>query len=113
MQQSLAATAVGIVIGYIAVQTGSIIPCMLFHMTYNGLMFATQHWPDLIEKWPALAKLFRERASGSLLYGWPVIIVGAVGAAVLLLWLRRLPYQATREEQISDARSRQAQQPAI
>ena len=30
IQQSLAAAALGVVIGYIAVQTGSLVPCMLF-----------------------------------------------------------------------------------
>lgn len=113
VQQSLSAAAIGMVIGYVAVQTGSIIPCMLFHMTYNGLMFATQYWPSLIERQPALAKLFREPGSNQLLYSWPVIVAGLAGATLLLLWLRRLPYQATREEQISDARSRQAQQAAM
>ena len=37
IQQSLAATVLGLVIGYVAVQTGSLIPCILFHFTYNGL----------------------------------------------------------------------------
>src|SRR4029079_18574113 len=47
IQQSLSATALGLVIGYVAVQTGSLIPGMLFHLTYNSLMFVG---PSLMEK---------------------------------------------------------------
>ena len=43
IQQSLSAAVLGMVIGYIAVQTGSLVPCMLFHVTYNALMFVGRH----------------------------------------------------------------------
>ena len=36
LQQSLAAIVVGVVLGFLAIQTSSLVPCMLFHMTYNG-----------------------------------------------------------------------------
>ncbi len=111
VQQSLSAAALGMVIGYVAVQTGSIVPCMLFHATYNGLMFATQLWPQLVQQRPGLAALVQEPAPGQILYNWPVVAVCAAGAMVLLLWLHRLPYQATREEQLSDARARQPHHP--
>ena len=111
IQQSLSAAALGLVIGYVAVQTGSLVPCMLFHITYNGLMFATQLWPPLVQQRPGLAALVQEPAPGQILYTWPVVVVCAAGAMVLLMWLHRLPYQATREEQISDARSRQPHHP--
>ena len=52
VQQSMSAVALGMVLGYIAVQTGSIIPCMLFHMSYNALGLSTETWPQLVEKWP-------------------------------------------------------------
>ena len=55
IQQSLSAAALGIVIGYIAVQTGSLIPCMLFHVTYNGAhVFGTalcRHLPSNTRAW--------------------------------------------------------------
>jgi sodium transport system permease protein len=111
IQQSLSAAALGTVIGYIAVQTGSIIPCMLFHVTYNALMFATPFWPEFAQDHPQLDYLFREVAPGQILFNWPVIAVCTGGAIVLLAWFHRLPYQATREEQISDARARQPHHP--
>jgi sodium transport system permease protein len=111
IQQSLTAAVIGMVIGYIAVQTGSLVPCMLFHATYNGLIFATQFWPGLAQQRPAIGKLFYETAPGEIVFNWPVTLLCLVAAMVPLLWLRRLPYQATREEQISDARARQPHHP--
>jgi sodium transport system permease protein len=107
IQQSLAAATVGVLIGYVAVQTGSLVPCILFHATYNGLMFATAWLSDVSRDWPEWAVPFRQLAPGELVYRWPVVIVGGAAALLLLRWLHRLPYQATREEQINEARARQ------
>ena len=46
-----------------------------------------------------------------IVYIWPVTVLGGVIAATLLWWFHRLPYQATREEEISSARALQAQHP--
>ena len=114
VQQSLSAAALGLVIGYIAVQTGSLIPCILFHVTYNGLAFATSFWPNSSQQLAGAGRTYStKRSPDQILFGWPVVVVCLAAAMLPLLWLRRLPYQATREEQISDARSRQAQQAAI
>jgi sodium transport system permease protein len=107
IQQSLAATAVGVVIGYLAVQSGSLIPCILFHLVYNGLMLTSERLPEWVEAWPALRSLVHEPAPGQYAYAWYVVAAGAVAAAALLAWFHRLPYQATKEEQLSDARARQ------
>ncbi len=111
VQQSLSAAILGMVIGYVAVQTGSLIPCMLFHVTWNTLGFTTESLPRLIEQRPMLGNLVNEFAPGQYLFTWPVMIGCLIPAAFLLLWLHRLPYQATREEQISDARARQPHHP--
>jgi len=111
LQQSLSAAAVGFALGYIAVQTGSLVPCMLFHLTYNCAMFATLKLPELAEKQPELNMLYRQLAPGEIIYTWPVVALCGVAALVPLVWLYRLPYQATKEEQLSDARSRQPQHP--
>jgi sodium transport system permease protein len=111
IQQSISAAVLGVVIGYIAVQTGSLLPCMLFHVTYNALMFASPNLPQLAEQRPGLSALFRETGPGHILYNWPVLVVCAVVAILPFAWLHRLRYQATREEQISDARARQPHHP--
>jgi sodium transport system permease protein len=107
IQQSLAAATVGVVLGYVAVQTGSLVPCMLFHLTYNGLMFGTAWLVDVSRDWPSWAAPFHQPSPDAIVYHWPVVAICALGALVPLVWLHRLPYQATREEQIHEARSRQ------
>jgi sodium transport system permease protein len=111
LQQSLGAVALGMVIGYLAVQTGSLVPCILFHLTYNALMLATVKLPELVEGWPQWAVPFRELAPGDIVYYWPVVAACGVAALVPLVWLHRLPYQATKEERLSDARARQPHHP--
>jgi sodium transport system permease protein len=112
IQQSLAATCVGVVIGYLAVQTGSLVPCMLFHLTYNALMFGAATWlVDATRGWPSWAIPFDQPSPSELVYKWPVVAVCGLVALVPLLWFHRLPYQATREEQINEARARQSHHP--
>lgn len=111
LQQSLSAAALGMVIGYLAVQTGTIVPCMLLHATYNAIMFSMQLWPAAAERYPTLGKLIYQPEPDQILYQWPIQALCVAGVAALLWWLHRLPYQATREEQISDARSRQPHHP--
>jgi len=111
LQQSLAAVALGIVLGYVAVQTGSLIPCALFHLTYNLVMLGSPLLLNFAGTRTGLKWLFQDAGPDKLLYQWPVVAVCSAGAAVLLVWLHRLPYQATREEQISDARARQPHHP--
>jgi sodium transport system permease protein len=111
LQQSLSAVALGLVIGYIAVQSGSLVPCILFHMTYNALMLASLKLPELTEGWPDWALPLKESAPGEIVYRWPVVAACGAASLALLWWLHRLPYQATKEEQLSDARARQPHHP--
>ena len=41
LQQSLIASLVGVVLGYLAVQSGSILPGMVFHLCHNALASST------------------------------------------------------------------------
>lgn len=109
IQQSIGAAAVGLIIGYLAVQTGSLLPCILFHMTYNGLMLLSTQWLGYLERSPTLGMLSREVEPGQFTYHWGLLVVCAAMGMALLAWLHRLPYQATREERISDARARQGE----
>lgn len=98
LQQSLPAFALGIVLGYIAVQTQSIFACMLFHAIYNALtvIFAT---------------LLNQLATGSSWWNWimtaesesfhyrpATTALAATLSLLLLLCLHRLPHRATTEE---------------
>ena len=51
LQQSLSACVVGIVIGYIAVKTGSLLPGVLYHLAHNGLSVALGRvTPEVLER---------------------------------------------------------------
>jgi hypothetical protein len=58
-----------------------------------------------------LARFTPQHTTAVLPYSWPVFAVALVGVILLLLWLHRLPYHATPEEQIGDARARQQHHP--
>ena len=106
LQQQLAATAVGMVLGYLAVQTGSLLVCMVFHAIYNGLAIVIMQ--------------VSEQASGGsvgVLQSWIfsgkehfqpwVLVVSALGTVAILSWLHRLPYHRSKEEHLQEARDRQ------
>jgi sodium transport system permease protein len=109
VQQSLAAAALGVVIGYVAVQSTSLVPAMLFHATYNGLMLGLALIPQqierLAERWPGAAEYIFEQGEAGLTYRTPVVVLAALISAGLLAWFHRLPYLATKEEKLSEARA--------
>jgi sodium transport system permease protein len=113
IQQSIAAAALGAVIGYVAVQSGSIVPCILFHLTYNSLMFTTLKLSELTDRFPQLASLIHQPTPDQIVYNWPVVAICSLAALVPLAWFQRLPYQATKEERLSEARARQAHHPLL
>jgi sodium transport system permease protein len=103
-QQSLLAFIMGLVIGYLAVQTGSLLPGVLFHMAHNALgLLSGQLKPELLDRSPALSWLVRDPAGEGPLYHWPVIALGAALGLAILLWFRRLPHARTREEALQEA----------
>ena len=113
LQQSLAAIIVGVVLGFLAIQTSSLVPCMLFHMTYNGLMFFSTQWNELttdtLTKSSVLQWVLTEIAPGQTGYSLPVVLVCTLLVGLLLYWLGRLPYEQTEEERLQQLRARQQQ----
>jgi sodium transport system permease protein len=117
VQQSIAAAALGTVIAYLAIQSGSLVPGMLFHASYNALMLGCsllpQHAAEVTARWPAARLLFVDSPTGEMQYRLPVAIVTGIAAVAVLIWFHRLPYQATKEETLSDARALQSQHLAV
>ena len=108
LQQSLTACVVGMVLGYLAVQTGSLLPSIAYHLTHNSLsMVMAICVPKLIEAYPGLSFLFSDGETGTL-YQWPAIAVGAVLALGILNWFRNLPYEHTKEESLQEALDHQS-----
>jgi sodium transport system permease protein len=107
-QQSLVAMLLGIIIGYIAVQSGSIFPCMLFHMVHNGMrismgVFSDYLTPELIERTPVLGWFVSNSEANGLTYDVPTLLLAALATAGIAYWFHRQPYAATQEEQLQQA----------
>jgi sodium transport system permease protein len=112
LQQSIMASMLGVLLGYIAVQTGSLLPCIFYHMAHNGLALLSTRLPEYFtpeayEQFPQLTLLVQREIDKSgaaeYSYGWPLVIAGAAIGGYLLTWLYRLPYAKTAEEQLQDA----------
>jgi sodium transport system permease protein len=108
-QQSLVAFALGLVLGFVAIQTGSILPAILFHITHNSLGLLLKDMPSrLADKGHWLHWLARDAAEGEPLYRWPVIVGSLAASAAILFWFHRQPYDRTREESLQEAIDRQS-----
>jgi sodium transport system permease protein len=105
LQQKISAAAVGLVIGLLAVQTGSLVPCMVFHAIFNSLTLITAKLAENIDlavkKYPVLERIVRTDNEG-LFQPWVMVACGA-GAISAIWWLHRLPYRRTDEEQLQEA----------
>lgn len=99
LQQSLSACAVGVILGYLAVQAGSILPCMLFHVTHNGLtILSSQITPGMLEDRPWLSWMFQSLGDGEHIYTTPVVAAGGLLSLLILMWFRTLNSEITPEE---------------
>ena len=104
LQQSLIAALLGVVIGYIAVQTGSIWPCMAFHVVHNSLLMSLGRLtPEMVDRWPLLDTLLSRGEDGDWSYRWETVVLGGVAAAALWLWFSRLNYAKSAEEELQAA----------
>ncbi|MHB8866214.1 MAG: CPBP family glutamic-type intramembrane protease, partial [Pirellulaceae bacterium] len=109
LQQSISATFVGLIIGYIVVQTGSLWPGIAFHLVYNSLALASlAERSSRFEEGGQWWQWFGEMQRETLSYHWPVIVIGAVLSAAILAWFHRLPHASTPEEELRDALSHQS-----
>ena len=106
LQQQIAAAAVGMVLGYLAVQTGSLLVCMVFHAVYNGLAVAVAQVSEQASSSAAHSYSSWIFSGKDQFQPW-VLVVSVAGTAAILWWLHRLPYQHNKEEQLQEARERQ------
>lgn len=108
LQQSVMACLTGVVLGFIAVQTGSLLPCIVYHFLHNALAITAATVDEhIIAAWPALEWFFVEAGEG-FAFRWWVAAAGSGMAILLLLWFARLPHQATREEELQKALDHQS-----
>ena len=85
-------------------QTGSILPCMLFHMLHNTLTLATsQIKPELLTQWPVLARIVAPNQEFGCVFHWPTVVVSGVATLLLLAFFARLPSCRSAEEELQEA----------
>ena len=113
LQQQLLACLLGVLIGYLAVQSGSIWPGVVFHLVHNTMAVAlTRITPELSARSPLLRYLAGSTHGDGMPYHWMVIVASGLSALVLLAWFHRLPYWKSAEEQQQEAIARALQEPA-
>ncbi|MDA1013613.1 MAG: ABC transporter permease [Planctomycetota bacterium] len=82
------ATLLGLVLGLFAVKSGSLVPCMVFHILFNSLqVLRSRVDPQVITDSDFLRFLVDVNRDGSFSYQWPTLILAALGALTGLLWL--------------------------
>ncbi len=95
LQQSIMACLVGVVIGYLAVQSNSIFPGMLFHAVNNSLAV-------IVGRWPLLGDLLA-RDAGHAVRFWILTAIGTLAAALVLYGFHRMPWRQSEEEERREA----------
>jgi len=110
LQQSLIAAALGVILGFVAVQTGSIVACMVFHIMHNSLMLlVTRYLPQRQDEWWA-NRVARFEPGGEFHYQVWVVAAGGLATILILMYLRQLPWKLTEEEGRQRALESQARQ---
>jgi sodium transport system permease protein len=111
LQQSMIACLIGTVLGYVAVQSGSLLPGVAFHLVHNTLgLAAARVTPAVFDRWPALVAVASPLDDGGYEFHWPIIIAGLIAAALLLAFFHRLPYPKSAEEAFQEAVERAGEQ---
>lgn len=104
LQQSLIACLLGTVLGFMAVQSGSILPGVIFHLVHNTLAVANSRiMPEMLPDSPVLEKLVTSADGGGCLFEWPLVVVGSLAAVLLLMWFGRLNSSKSQEETLTEA----------
>ena len=91
IQQTVITFVVGMLLGVIAVQTRSIIPCILFHMTHNSLaVLLSSAKGSVVENSAVLSQLLYTANGENYQYAIiPGILMSVVGV-MLMVWFIRL-----------------------
>ncbi len=112
LQQSVTAFVLGLLLGYLAVQTSSLLPCIAFHGIHNALQLAAATFltPALVEAHPGWRAIVEESSflPGSVVYRAPLVIGSILASGLLLYWFRTLPFTPTAEESLQEALDHQS-----
>ena len=87
LQQSIMASFVGVVLGIIAVQTGSLLPCIAYHLTHNSLPVLMSVFPTHSIDTTYMGYVLQTNATGGIEYTLAASIAMPVLGLGLLFWL--------------------------
>jgi sodium transport system permease protein len=113
LHQKISATMMGMVIGYVAVQTESIWPCILLHTVHNSLQLSAHKLAQAVETNPESPLAFLWGGESPLVYRTPTVLICAAVAAAILWSLHGVRYSRTAEEQLEEARQRESRRLGI
>jgi sodium transport system permease protein len=103
LQHSINAAVMGIVLGYLAVRSGSLLPCVTFHFLHNAMIvLSAKVTTELVQSYPILGYLVRP-ADGGFVYRWPIYLFGGVTGLALLGWFAWFPEARTPEDVLQEA----------
>ncbi len=94
-QQLFNATLLGLVLGLLAVRSGSILPGILFHVLNNGMAVSMGYAYGDVKAW--MARWLYRDADKALYHGW-IVVAGTLASLVLLAWLWRSDRPAPEAE---------------
>ncbi len=87
LQQSIMASCVGVVLGVIAVQTGSLLPCIAYHATHNALPILMSFFPTHSIETSYVGYVLQLNEAGAVEYTWLACILMPLMGLGLLCWL--------------------------
>ncbi len=91
LQQSLIASLLGVLLGYLAVQGRSILPGVVFHLCHNALLVInTRITSAMLPDWPQLRAWIIALPDGGCLFPLPVVVSGFLLAALVLIRFQKL-----------------------
>jgi sodium transport system permease protein len=105
IQQSIMTFGVGMVLGLIAIQTRSIIPCILFHLTHNSLaVLLSQADSSVIQPSPFLSRILYSSDGLSYQYGLipgALMTIAGVGLTIWFLRMKSNPETSVAGDRLS------------
>ncbi len=91
-QQSLIAGTVGLVIGLLVIESGSLLPGVLFHVVHNSIGIGLQQISATVgDNGYWLHWLLRDVADEGCIYRWPILLASLLASALLLARFRSVP----------------------
>jgi sodium transport system permease protein len=100
-QQLFNATLLGVVLGLLALRSGSLLPCILFHFLNNAFALVQSSWIGFLQGVGAAPWIYRDPGQGLYHGAWLVLSVAA--STALFLYLRNLDRPGREDLAAADA----------